>query len=205
MIRSWMSVLLGPVAAVGLPVGVAGCHTDKPHEYGQQRPDIYDVDARDRDLQSMDINQAADVMAADLLSDRKLNESRTQWVLVVKNIEDRTRGSIALTDMDLFLQALKDRLARQGDGRVQLVTERRTVERLRAEEGRGGYREPYGQGGGEWTGGGGGALSPDYALHGVARNLPRRGTNYYQIEFDVTDLRDGRQMWTRVYPVKVAR
>src|SRR4051812_29876257 len=106
------------VLSAGIFLGTAGCSSprDKPHDYGGQRPDVYDLDARDRGLQSVDVNVAADRMAAELLADPRLNESREQWTMVVDRMEDQTTGRVAHTDFDLFLQALKSRLAKQGRG-----------------------------------------------------------------------------------------
>jgi hypothetical protein len=39
----------------------------------------------------------------------------------------------------------------------------------------------------------------------VARSLPRRGTNYYQIEFTAVNLRNRQEAWSGLYSVKVAR
>ena len=177
---------------------------DRPHDVGRQRPSVDDLDARDRGLQSRDVNEAADQMAADLLSDPELNRSREQWTIVVTGMDDKTRDRQFMTDYDIFLQALKARLARQGRGRVQLITNRDRFYNLRDRELEGGGRDEFGQGGG----GGRGApqaVSPDYALTGVVRDLPRRGTIYYQMEFTVEDLHRRTTAWTGSYEVKVAR
>lgn len=198
--RCGLMVMSAAVFAAG-----TGCQpTDKPHDYGQQRPSVDDLDSRDRGLQSRDINQAADQMAADLLSDPELNRSREQWTIVVTNVEDKTRDRQFMTDYDIFLQALKARIAKQGRGRVTLVTNRDRFYNLRDKELEGGGRDPFGQG----DGGGRGApaaVSPDYALTGVVRDLPRRGTIYYQMEFSIEDLKRRVTAWTGSYEVKVER
>ena len=201
--RAGTFVLGGALAVVG---GAACAPTDRPHDYGQQRPSVDDLDERDRGLQSRDINEAADQLAADLLSDPELNRSREQWTVVVTNIEDKTRDRQFMTDYDIFLQALKARVAKQGRGRVTLVTNRDRFYNLRDRELEGGGRDEFGQGGG----GGAGraapqAVSPDFALTGVVRDLPRRGTIYYQMEFTVEDLMRRTTAWTGSYEVKVAR
>ena len=199
--RAVAVLLRGGLVIAGGP----GCRpTDRPHDFGQQRPSVDDLDERDRGLQSRDVNEAADQMAADLLSDPELNRGREQWTMVVTNVEDRTRDRQFMTDHDIFLQALKARLARQGRGRITLVTNRDRFCNLRDSELEGGGRDEFGQGGG------GGraapqAVSPDYALTGVVRDLPRRGTIYYQMEFTAEDLRRRTTAWTGSYEVKVAR
>lgn len=186
--------------------GLAGCATDRPHDYGQQRPDIYDLDSRDGGLQSRDVNIAADQMAADLLADPELNRSREQWTLVVDRMDDQTVDRRARTDFDIFLQALRARLGKAGRGRVQLITNRDKFYDIRGrelEEG-GGGGDRFGQTDGS-TPRSAEAVSPDFALTGVARDMPRRGTNYYQIDFTIVNLRNRTEAWTGMYPVKVQR
>lgn len=196
--------------ALGLFAGVAGitgCSVDdRPHDYGQRRPDIYDLDDRDAGLQSRDVNIAADQMAADLLGDPELNESQERWTLVVQSMDDKTIDHKAGTDFDIFLQALRARLAKQGRGRIQLLMNRDEFYQKRGQEleGGGGGGDEFGQTGGAAPQASR-AISPNFGLTGVARDMPRRGTNYYQLEFTIYDMRDRRVAWTGLYPVKVER
>jgi len=206
----WNSVVGGKVLSaavlVGLGVsltGLAGCS----HEpQGPQRPSVDTLDPYDRGLQSLDINQAADQMAASLLSSRRLMESRTRWTMVVGSMEDHTTDRSAITDFDLFLQALRARIAQQGEGRVELIVNRDKFyrERSREREDVGGP-DQFGQTGRTGPGPAPEAINPDFELTGVARDLPRRRTNYYQLQFDVIDLRTRGTPWTGLYTVKVAR
>lgn len=191
------------LATLGLAL-LAGCHDDKPHEYGEQRGSLYDVD-RGGGLQAKDVNEAADQMAADLLSDRNLNASNTSWTVVVYPAEDRTTDRMARVNYDIFLQALKDRLARQSNGRITLITNLARFRNIRAAEVEGGGPDPYGQGGAIGQNPTPAAINPDYALTGTVMDLPNRRTNYYQIEFSLEDLHARRTVWDRTYAVKVAR
>jgi len=181
------------VAAVVL--GAAGC-ADKPHEYGQQRPPVGELDSRDRGLQSKDVVAASDQMAQDLLADRELNASRDRWMMVVDHVENKTADHGF--DMDIFLERLRVNLARHGKGRVQLVENKAKLRDLQAREldaerdsGQGAASAPRSQ--------------PDYALYARVMELPNRGTSYYLCEFTATDLKSGHQVWTNAYEVKVAR
>jgi len=182
--------VLSAAMVAGLGVGMAGCSQPQ----GPQRPSVDQLDPRDRGLQSLDVNQAADQMAADLLSSPNLNGSRTQWVMVVKQMKDLTHDRTAITDFDLFLQALRQRLYQQGRGRVQLVVERNEFYNLRDQELEGGGSHRAAD-----------RRQPDFALNGVARDLPRQGTNYYQLSFTVQDLHTGDVAWENLYAVKVGR
>src|SRR5437868_1727662 len=86
---------LSAAVLLGLGFGLAGCYHEPP---GPQRPSVDTLDPRDRGLQSLDINQAADRMAASLLSDPGLNASHSRWTLVVGHMEDLTHDRTAVTD-----------------------------------------------------------------------------------------------------------
>src|SRR5579862_8708178 len=111
-------------AGMLLAAAAAGCASDRPHEYGLDRPPADQVDPRDSGLQSADVVAASDRMAASLLSDPKLNASRTQWTLVVDHVEDLTTDKSWGHDYDIFIERLRTKLFQQSQGRVQLVENR---------------------------------------------------------------------------------
>jgi hypothetical protein len=184
----------------------AGCHHDKPHEYGRQRPPVEDLDPRDRDLQSKDVVSASDQMAQSLLAHPELNAAGDRWTLVVTDVENRSTNR--RFDMNIFLERLKVNLARHGRGRVQLIENRDKYRELQSRELEGGGTgDEFGQGGG-----GGGRVAPgprgrqpEYALHAKITDLPNRGTNYYLIDFSVTGLNTRDIVWADMYEVKVER
>ena len=193
MLKSIAGVLIGVAV-----LGVAGC-SDKPHEYGKQRPPVGELDERDRGLQSKDVVAASDQMAQDLLADRELNASRDRWMMVVDHVENRTGNSGF--DMDIFLERLRVNLARYGKGRVELVENKAKLRDLQARE-LDSERDDHGQGA---TATPRPRSQPDYALYARVMELPNRGTSYYLCEFTATDLKSGHQVWTNAYEVKVAR
>src|SRR2546423_15575146 len=113
---------LTALVCAALGAGAVGCHNDKPHEYGQQRPPVDQLDPRDRGLQSKDVQAASDKMAMDLLADPNLNASKTQWTIVVDRVDNKS--SDARANLDIFLRRLRVALAQQGRGRVQLIENR---------------------------------------------------------------------------------
>lgn len=191
----WHKMLM----AMGLLV-VAGCYSDRPHEYGQERPPVTDLDSRDRGLQSKDVVDASDSLAMDLLAAPELNASRTQWTLVVTGVENRTTDP--QFNYDIFIERLRVNLSRHGQGRIRLIENRDRANDLRNREWEG-TRDDFGQGGG--GGAGAGSVQPQYALYGKMMELPNRGTSYYMCEFNVTNMRTREQVWSRAYEVKVAR
>ena len=185
---------------------LAGCH-DKPHEYGVQRPPVDEIDSRDRGLQSKDVVTASDKMAMDLLSDPNLNASKTQWTIVVDHVDNQSSDPRA--NLDIFLRRLRTNLAQQGRGRVQLIENRQKLNELQSREldpGAGaGERDTYGQGSGQSSTAAPARIQPDYSLYARISDLPNRGTNYYYVEFTLTDLRNRTIAWTNAYEVKVER
>ena len=94
------------------------------------------------------------------------------------------------------------KIAQYGRNGVQLVDNKAKTAQLRSRE-LDGARDDFGQGSP-----GSAALSrtqPNYALYGKALDMPNRRTNYYLLEFTVTDLRNGQIVWTNAYEVKVGR
>jgi hypothetical protein len=189
-----MNKLIRVVVMIGLVALGTGCYHDKPHEYGQQRPPVGELDSRDSGLQSKDVVQASDQMAMDLLADPKLNASKTQWLIVVDRVENKTVNS--RFDMDIFLQRLQANLFKHGQGRVQLIENRDKLRELQS-------RELEGAGAGGAPGPAG--IQPDYSLYATITELPNRGTSYYQMNFKLTDFRTRQLAWVGAYEVKVER
>jgi hypothetical protein len=191
--RSMVAGLLS-VLTLGL---AGGCSYDKPHEYGQERPPVDQLDPRDAGLQSKDVVGAADQMANDLLSNPDLNASHTQWTIVVDHVENKTINS--RFDLDIFLQALQTRLAQHGHGRVQLIENRQKLRDLQSAELEGEREDtPPGAPGPR-------GIQPDYSLYATISELPNRGTSFYELSFKLTDLRNRTIAWMNSYEVKVAR
>ncbi len=200
MFSGWKSLALAGVTAALL----AGCASDKPADYGRDRPPVDQIDPRDRGLQSMDVVAASDKMAMDLLSQRALNESRNQWTIVVDRVEDSTSDrNFSGRNYDIFLERLRTRLFQLGHGRVQLIENKARFHDLRNKELEGGGRDEFGQGSGDHLGPAG--VQPDYVLYGKAMDMPNRATNYYQIQFDLTNFRTREMVWNGMYEVRAAR
>lgn len=183
---------------------LAGCHSDRPHGYGQQRPPVDALDERDRGLQSKDIVSSSDQMAQDLLALPELNASDHRWTIVVDRVENRTQT--AHFDMDLFLRRLRVNLNKYGRNRVQLIENRTKLRELQSRELEPSEREDdFGQGSGARPAPGPAGIQPDYSIYARVSELPNRGTSYFFVEFTLTDLRTREQVWTNAYEVKAAR
>ena len=187
--------------SAGLLLAIVGCYSDRPHEYGQQRPPVDRIDERDRGLQSKDVVSASDQMAMDLMALPELQDSRSRWTIVVDRVENLTAER--RQDLDIFLERLRMNLAKHGRGRVQLIENRDKLRDLQSRELEVGSSDRYGQ-----TGSKGGApagIQPDFALYGRIMEMPNRATSYFLCEFTLLDLHTREQVWTNAYEVKVQR
>jgi Peptidoglycan-synthase activator LpoB len=186
-------VLVGLLSSLALG---AGCFHDKPHEYGNERPPVTELDHRDAGLQSKDVVQATDAMAMSLLGDSAFNVSKDQWTIVVGNIRNESVNSREA--LDIFLERLRTQLFKHGKGRITLIQNKATYHDRQAGELEidtapyGGQPGPKG-------------VQPDFQLDGVVSELPNRGTSYYYMSFSVNNLRDRTVAWTDAYEVRVAR
>src|SRR5690606_5506300 len=77
------------VFVVGLVGAAIGCYSDRPHDVGQMRPPIDDLDRRDRGLQSRDVVEASDRVVEEILALPDFNQ-HTRQTIVVTNVENDT-------------------------------------------------------------------------------------------------------------------
>lgn len=196
----WKTGLAAGVLMVG---GIVGCQPDRPHDYGQMRQPVDELNGADRGLQSKDVVDAADKVSRDLLADPTLNRSRDAWTVVVSNMEDKTTDQMARVNFDIFLQALKGDLAQKSNGRIQLIENKQEFHELRNKELEN-RPDDFGQGAARGDSAPQ-AINPDYALYGTAMDLPNRATDFYQIEFKVVNLKNRTIAFDRLYQVKVQR
>lgn len=189
------------VAVIAVASAALGCHSDKPHDYGRQRPPVDQLDSRDRGLQSKDVVNASDQMAMDLLQLPELNASDHRWTVVFTGVRNETVS--ARQNLDIFIQRLKSKVATEGRGRVQIIANRDTFHDVQSRELEQ-ERDDFQQGAGKAKPGPAG-IQPDFALEAVAMDLANRGTDYYNFEFRLIDLKTREQVWTNMYEVRVAK
>ncbi len=182
----------------------AGCASDKPSDYGSDRPPADQVDPRDNGLQSYDVIAASDKMANELLSLQELNASRTQWTIVVAQVEDHTTDNVYRHNYDIFIERLRTRIFQLGKGRVRLIENKARYHDLQNKELESSERDDFGQGSGDRAPQPA-AVQPDYVLYGKVMDLPNRGTNYYLLQFDLTNFSTREQVWSGQYEMRSAR
>lgn len=182
------------IIAAGM-LAAAGCHSDRPHEYGQERPPVDRLDKRDAGLQSKDVIAASDKMAMDLLTGvPELHSSAEKWLIVVTPVENYTTDN--RQNLNLFVDRLGVKLRQMGRRNIQLVENRDRFHDLQNRELEQGTASASG-------------LNPDFALYAKISEMPNRGTSYYFMEFRLVALRDTPQhrakelVWNDAYEVKV--
>ena len=174
--KSIASITLAAIAAL------AGCSSDhKPDEYHRMRPEVSEVSTRDRGLQSSEVLEASEKLAAELLALPEVNQSSRRMTVVFTNLEDLTRRR--QFDYNIFLERLKTEISYKGRDRIAIVTNRDKFYRTRSAEldaPRGAERDvppPANR------------IQPDFSLQGKVMDLPNRGTDYYLFTFSLADIR----------------
>jgi len=188
--------------AAALLVGGVGCHS-----YEDERPDVGSLDSRDKGLQSKEVIDSSEQMAASILSSPALNERPDQMLIVVGNIKDKTANSGARTDLDIFLRRTKVIIQQKGRGRLTLITNKADLQEMQSKELDNPAPDQFGQGGNN-----GQPLptrrQPDYMLNGQITELNNRGTSYYYFDFKIFGLKgkdSGIEVWNGGYEVKVEK
>jgi hypothetical protein len=177
-----------------LGAGIAGCE-DKPHEYGEKRPPVEQIDSEGHGLQSKDLLQATDQMAQELLSLPALNQSDTKWTVVTQAMENQT---ISQRDsLDIFVDRLKTQLYKQGGNRIALIENRDRYRELQSRELEGAPADDAAPGSA--------GVQPQFVLYGAMQELANRDTSTYRAEFKLSNLRTREIVWNGEYIVKVRR
>ncbi len=193
MLKGLLTVTAGLIIA-----GAGGCASDKPHEYGEQRPDPSSLDAGGG-LQSKDLLASTDQLVRDLLAEPKLNASKEKWTIVVEKIENHTTQSYF--NYEIFSRRFGTLLQRQGGDRVALIENKARFHKVQNQE-----LEHGGDNFGEGAPAGNAAgIQPDYALTGRVDELRNAATSTYRLEFQVLSMRTREILWTNEYIVKAAR
>jgi hypothetical protein len=193
--------------ATGLLTGLMGCHSDRPHEYGQERPPVDRLDRRDAGLQSKDVISASEQMANELLTTvPELHTSTEKWTIAVQSVENYT--SDRRQNLNIFINRLGVRLGQLGRRNIQLIENLDRFRDLQSRELDQGARDEFGQGGGAGQPGPTGQ-NPDFILYAKIDELRNRGTSYYMMDFTLVAVQNTPQhrarerVWSGMYEVKV--
>ncbi len=202
--RSAAARLAGLLAAATLPA-LAACQTppqrygetggrvevtrDAPSEFGSRSP------------RSTDLVNATDRMAQAIAGRPDIVDPANPPTIVLGNVANRTT-SIGPGDLDVYLVRLRATLNQSLEGRgIRFVRERAFVQDARASE----YGNEPGSAPQDYR------SIADYLLTAEIFDMPRGGTNYYLISFQLVQLREaaggpdtgaGVIVWEGSYEVK---
>ncbi len=143
-----------------------------------------------------------------LLSLPELQDSDRQWTVVISGVEDRTNDrKFRNVDYNIFLEKLRTNIAKQGRGQIRLIENRDRFYDARSRELESELEgaDEFGQGEESGPARAPQAVSPDFGLKAIASDLPGRGTTYYLINFEVTNLRTRELVFIEDYEVRVSR
>lgn len=200
------ATILSLACVLGTAAG-AGCRRspEQPGGYSRERPPADRLDRRDRGLQSYDVIAAADRMAEELLTHPAINQSPGGERLVI--VFDRAANLTTTVDnnLDIFLRQLRGEISQRGYDRIQIQENRARFRELQSRELEQSEREDFGGVGGAQPAPGPAGIQPDYALALEVRDLPNRGTNFYQFDFTLTNFHTREIVWEGIYDVRVER
>jgi hypothetical protein len=180
-----MTSLRKSIAALGLSAAalVGGCASnDKPEKYHHERPDVTELNSRDRGLQSAEVVEASEKLASELLALPEVQQSSRRLTVVFTNLEDLTRRR--QFNYDIFLERLKTELSYKGRDKIAIVTNRDKFYDTRNRE-----LDPARQERDRDVAPPANRIQPDFAMTGKVMDLPNRGTDYYLFTFSLTDIR----------------
>lgn len=186
MISLRKSIAVLSLAAAAAVLG--GCASnDKPEKYHRERPDVTELNSRDRGLQSAEVVEASEKLASELLALPEVQQSSRRLTVVFTNLEDLTRRR--QFNYDIFLERLKTELSYKGRDKIAIVTNRdkfydtrnRELDPARAERDDAGRARDVAPPANR--------VQPDFAMTGKVMDLPNRGTDYYLFTFSLTDIR----------------
>lgn len=169
--------------------------------YEELRPDPSSLNPHDAGLQSKDLIEMTDKLAADVLKIPEIAGSPTKIVIVMKDIENHT--SQPGTSLRIYVARMRVKLNTYARDRLAFVEERKTTARLQNEELGNTNTDPFGEAGRP-----GGAppgtplLQAGYVLKGEFLDLPRGATTYYLCNFQLTNLRTGEIVWENKYETR---
>jgi hypothetical protein len=200
LLRNSLAVIT--LSAVG---AIYGCSQHTPEDYHHARPDMTDVDAEDRGLQSAEVIEASEMLANKILALPEVTQSTHRLTVVFDHLEDLTHTR--QFNYDIFLERLKTQIGEKGRDRIAIITNRQSFNTVRDREldSTPGAHDEFGQGDGH-PGGAPAAnpIQPDFALTGKVMDLPNRGTDYYHFTFSLSDLRNRSEI-PMGYDVRVRR
>ncbi len=200
MNRRWNATAMAKLATaaalcIGTMVAVGGCASPT---YSDYRPGISQFVPGDAGLQSRDLVDMTDKLAADLLKIPEIANNPNKVIIQVTSIRNQT--STPWQNDQIYLARMRVLLSKYAGDRIAFTLPPQQLAQLQQEtlgSSAGGF-EQSSRGAAPSSG----RLLPQYALTGVFFDLPNAATTYYLCEFQLADIRTGQIIWDRKYEVR---
>lgn len=174
---------------------IAGCAS---HGYSYYRPGVSQFVPGDAGLQSRDLVDMTDRLAADLLKIPQIANNPNKIVIQVTSIRNET--STPWQNDQIYLARMRTLLAKYAGNQIAFTLPPQQLAQLQQETlgpNTGGFEQSS-----RGAAPNSGRLIPQYALTGVFYDLPNSATTYYLCEFQLVDIRTGELIWDGKYEVR---
>ncbi len=192
-IKTWIKRSAGLLLMGGLLV-LAGCH----HGYSYYRPGTTAFVPGDTGLQSRDLVDMTNRLAADLLKIPEIANNPNKVIIVMASLQNKT--STPWQSDQIYLARMRALLNQYARDRIAFVLPPQEVQHLQQK-----YQGSTGDMFGQSTRGPvqpSGRMIPQYALKGVFYDLPNSATTYYLCTFQLVNLTTGELVWEGHYETR---
>ncbi len=189
---SW--ALGGAILALFMLPFLGGCQ--KP--YSELRPGVSKFVAQDQGLQSRDLVDMTNRMAADLLKCPVIAQNPNKVIVVMGSVTNTT--SQPWQNDAIYVARIRAILNQYAQDRMAFVESRQTTVQLQQKQlggGNGGFGQSSRAGIPQQ-----GLMIPQYVLKGHFYDLPNTATTYHLCTFQLVDLRTGEIVWEGHYEVR---
>ena len=166
--------------------------------YSAYRPGISSFQPADQGLQSRDLVDMTNRLAADLLKIPAIAQNPNKVIIVMTGIDNKT--SQPWQNDQIYLARMRALLNQYASDRIAFVIQPQRLQQLQQQE--------LGSTGGGFEQSSRGQvpqntrLIPQYALKGVFYDLPNSATTYYLCTFQLVNLQTGEVTWEGHYETR---
>ncbi len=187
-------IVAGVVMAASLLL--TGC---SQHGYSYYRPGVSTFDSADQGLQSRDLVDMTNRLAADLLKIPEIAQNPNKVIIVMTGIDNKT--SQPWQNDQIYLARMRALLNEYARDRIAFVIQPRQLQQLQQQELGGAGGDAFGQSSrGQVPVNT--RMIPQYALKGVFYDLPNSATTYYLCTFQLVNLHTGEVVWEGHYETR---
>ena len=192
--RQSLVALAVATLAWAMPLFLGGCQKS----YSQLRPGVSEFVPADQGLQSRDLVDMTNRMAADLLKCSVIAQNPNKVIIVMGSVTNTT--SQPWQNDAIYVARIRAILNQYAQDRMAFVESRQTTLQLQQNQlggGNGGFGQASRAGVPQQ-----GLMVPQYVLKGHFYDLPNTATTYHLCTFQLVDLRTGEIVWEGHYEVR---